>query len=197
MIDALLYAVRDGIRASGMRYGKAECEIMEDGRPPPRMGNVFAAVHGGKTHPGDANDNNLYELYDFDVTLTMRVTIPLDRLGDQMIARNLTLVPEGYKQGFNNKIMQLRAFLHMNWNVVVVTGRTPNSANDNLAAWLTGTVYGFCEPARYRGAEDPALVGAAWMSAEPKAESFAIKSQLSFCDAKRFQPQRAAAGAFT
>lgn len=196
MIDALLYSVRDGIRAAGMNYGKAECEITDDGRPPPRCGNVFVAVHGGRTHPGEANDNNLYELYDFSVTLTMRVTIPLDRIGDQLIARNIQLVPLAQRQGFNAKVEQLRSFLHMNWNVVVVQGQTPNSANDNLIAWCSGTVYGFCEPARYSSAEDPTLVGAAWMSDDPKSEGWAIKSQLKFVNAKRFQPQTQAAGVF-
>ena len=59
MIDALLYAVRDGIRAAGFGYGAAECEIMDDGKPPPRMGNFFVSVHGGKSRPGQANERNL------------------------------------------------------------------------------------------------------------------------------------------
>ena len=196
MIDALLYAVRDGIRAAGFNYGQAECEIGDDGRPPPRAGNVFASVHGGKSHPGSANDRNLYELFDFSVTLTMRVTVPLDRVGDQLIARNLALVPLAQRQGFNAKMEQLRGFLHMNWRITVLQGQTPNSANDNLAAWSSGTVYGFCEPARYEGAEVPTLVGAEWMGAEPESEDFAIKSELRFAGAVRFQPQTASVGVF-
>lgn len=197
MIDALLYAVQDAIIAAGMNYGTAECGIEEDGRPPPRAGNVFVAVHGGRVHPGDANDRNLYELYDFSVTLTMRVTVPLDRVGDQLMARNIVRVPLGYRQGFNAKVDQLRALLHMNWKMVVLQGQTPNSANDNLAAWSTGTVYGFVKPARYQGAEVPVLVGAEWFGAEPESEDFAIKSELRFANAERFQPQTASVGAFT
>ena len=86
-----------------MNYGYAECEIQEDGRPPPRAGNWFVAVHGGRTHPAPANSRNLDELYDFNVTLTARVTIPLDRVGDQLIARNLTLVPHAQRQGFERQ----------------------------------------------------------------------------------------------
>lgn len=197
MIDAILYAVRDGIRAAGMNYGKAECEITDDGKPPPRAGNVFVSVYGGKSHPGSANDNNLYELFDFSVTLTMRVTVSLDRVGDQQIARNIALVPLAQRQGFNAKADQLRAFLHMNWGMIVLQSQTPPSANDNLALWATGTVYGFCEPARYQGAEEPVLVGQAeWMGADPKSEEFAIKSELRFVDAKRFQPITAQVGPF-
>ena len=180
-----------------MNYGKAEVEIMDDGRPPPRAGGWFASVHGGRSHPGDANDRNLYELYDFSVTLTMRVTVPLDRVGDQQIARNVARVPLAQRQGFNAKAEQLRAYLHMNWAITVLQGQTPNSANDNLAAWATGTIYGFVEPARYQGSEAPTLVGAEWMGSEPEADDFAIKSELRFANAKRFQPQTASGGAFT
>lgn len=211
MLDALLYAVRDGIRAASMNYGVAECEITDDGRPPPRAGNVFVAIHGGKTRPGNANDNNLYELYDFLVTLTMRVTIPLDRVGDQLVARNLPLtvnnVPAAQRQGFNAKVEQLRAYLHMNWRRVVLQSQTPNSANDNLAAWASGTVYGFVEPMRYKGAEIPTLQGGEWLGVEPEYErysgknseregQFCMKSEMRFEGAKRFQPLTAAQGSF-
>lgn len=198
MIDALLYSVRDGIRAASMNYGSAECEIMPDGQPTPRCGNFFVAVHGGKSHPGDANDRNLFELFDFSVTLTMRVTVPLDRVGDQQIARNIALVPLGYRQGFNAKVEQLRLFLHMNWRITVLTSQTPASANDNLMAWATAStpVYGFCEPARYQGVEVPRLVGGEWFAADPEAEDTGIVAELQFANAKRFQPQTASVGVF-
>lgn len=198
MIDALVYAVRDGIRAAGFNYGKAECEITEDGHPPPRMGNVFVAVHSGRSSPGGANSRNLDELFGFSVTLTMRVVIPMDRLGDQLIARNLELVPHGLRQGFDHRVEQLRGFLHMNWRITVLIGQTPPSANDNLSAWATGTVYGFAEPARYQpGSKTPTLMGPDWLSADPEAEEFAIMTEMRFDGARRFQPQTAAQGVFT
>lgn len=195
ILDALLYAVRDAIRAAGFNYGKTECDITDDGRPPPRSGNVFVAVHGGKQHPGGANSRNMDGLYDFSVTLTMRVTVPLDRVGDQLIARNVN-IPLAQRQGFNAKVEQLAGFLHMNWTITVLQGQTPSSANDNLAAWTSGTVYGFVEPARYQGQELPQLVGGEWMGAEPEAEDFALKSELRFANARRFQPQTAGTGVF-
>lgn len=197
MIDALLYAVRDGIRGAGMNYDPATCEIMDDGRPPPRCGNFFVSVHGGRSGPGKDNERNLYELFAFTVTLTMRVVVPLDRLGDQQIARNIALVPLGIRQGFNHKVEQLRAYLHMNWQITVLMGQTPNSANDNLIAWGSGTeVYGFVEPARYRGREEPRLVGGEWFSSTPDTEDMGVVAALRFEDAKRFQPQTAAIGPF-
>ena len=196
MLDPLLYAVRDYIRNAGIRYGVAECEITDDGRPPPRFGNWFVAVHGGRSRPGPANRRNLFELFDFSVTLTARVTIPIDRLGDQLIARNITLVPDAQRQGFNAKVEQLRSLLHMNWRITVQQGQVPNSANDNLAAWCTGTVYGFYLPAAYQGAEVPSLQGPDWTGADPDSGEFAIKSELRFAGAERFQPQTAAVGVF-
>lgn len=197
MIDALLYAVRDGIRAGGMNYDPATCEIMDDGRPPPRAGNYFASIHGGRSVSiRGQNDNVLGELFGFSVTLTMRVTVPLDRVGDQQIARNLALVPLGQRQGFNHKAEQLRAFLHMNWRVTVLTGQTPASANDNISAWCTGTVYGFSEPARYQGTDNLRLVGGEWFAAEPDAEDVGITAEMKFMGAKRFQPVTTAVGPF-
>ena len=138
MIDALLYSVRDGIRAAGLNYDQASCEIMDDGRPPPRCGKFFAAIHDGASR--SVGDNQLDERYSFSVTLTMRVTVPLDRVGDQQIARNIERVPLGERQGFNAKAERLRRFLHMNWWITVQTGKTPNSANDNLIAWANSAV---------------------------------------------------------
>lgn len=199
MIDALLYAVRDGIRSAGLNYDHATCEIMDDGRPPPRCGNYFASVHSGVMR--SERDNQLYELYNFMVTLTMRVTVPLDRVGDQQIARNIERIPLAERQGFNAKADRLRRFLHMNWNVVVITGRTPRSANDNLALWAIPypndtTVYGFTEPMRFRSMSTTVLVGGEWFGADPEAEEVGIKADLTFVDCKRFQPVTAASGPF-
>ena len=167
---------------------------MDDDHPPPRCGNYFAAVHGGAITCD--TDNNLDEYYEFSVTLTMRVTVALDRVGDQQMARNITRVPLGERQGFYAKADRLKNYLHMNWGRVVLTSQTPNSANDNLAAWATGTVYGFCEPMRFRRMEFPKLVGGEWFGAEPDAEDVGMKSTLTFGRCRRMQPQTAASGPF-
>lgn len=196
MIDALLFAVRDAIRAAGFGYGKAECEITDDdGHPPPRCGNTFVSVHAGRAR--SSRDNQLFEEYDFSVTLTMRTgRVSIDRIGDQLIARNVPRAPLGTRDGFNAKVEQLRALLHMNWRVVVLTSQTPSSANDNLSAWCTGQVYGFCEPMRYRGPDRIQDVGAEWFGADPEAEDFGLKAEMRFEGAKRFQPQLTPVGPF-
>lgn len=167
---------------------------MSSAEPPPRCGNFFASIHDGAMTA--VGDNQLDERYSFLVTLTMRVTVPLDRVGDQQMARNIERIPLGERQGFNAKVDRLRALLHMNWGFTVLTGRTPNSANDNLAAWATGTVYGFCEPMRFTGVEFPKLVGGDWFGADPEAEDIGLKATLSFGKCRRFQPVTAASGPF-
>lgn len=198
MIDALLYAVRDVIRAAGINFGVAECEIMDSGRPPPRCGNFFAAVHDGTTRSGPANSRNLDELFDFSVTLTARLgRVSIDRVGDQLIARNLARAPLGNREGFNAKVELLRALLHSNWKITVLTGQTPNSANDNLTAWLGGSgVYGFVEPARYRGLPRIAETPADWFGDDPDSTTLGVKAELRFEGARRFQPQTASLGLF-
>lgn len=194
MIDALLFAVRDAIRAQDFGYGEQTCEIMDDGHPPPRMGNIFVAIHEGQSR--STARRNLDEYFAFNLTLTMRVSVPVDRIGDQLLASKLARTASKGQPSFNARMEQLRAFLHMNWNVMVATGQTPNSANDNLAAWLSGTVYGFVEPAMYTGRDKPALVGGEWFGAAPEASDVGLICEMRFDRARRFQAETAAVGPY-
>ncbi len=176
MIDAILYAVRDAIRGAQYGYDHKTCEVMADGHPPPRCGDWFAAVHQGASTSD--SDNCLMEYFAFALTLTARVVISLDRVGDRLLAKQLAR-----ETGFNARAEQLRAFLHMNWGVL-------QDANNNLFAWSKATtqVNGFCEPARYRGMDVPVLVGGEWFNAEPDAMDVGLKAELRFEDARRLQP---------
>jgi hypothetical protein len=196
VIDALLYAVRDAIRAAGMNYDQATCAIMDDGQPPPRCGNYFTSIHGSKSN--NKAVRNLDEIFDFSITLTERITVPLDRLGEQQMARNIELVPLGYRQGFNNKVERLRAFVAgASWRITVLTGQNPNSANDNLSEWATGMVYGFCEPYHYQGVSAAVrLVGGEWFASDPESEEMGLVQELRFGGARRMQPHSAVIGPF-
>lgn len=186
--------MRNGIRAAGLNYDQASCDINDSGQPTPRCGNFYVSIHDGMSR-SDA-DNQLNEWYDFAVTLTMRVTVSLDQVATAQMSRNISRVPLGERQGFYAKADRLRAFLHMNWTITVLQGQTPASANDNLAAWSTGTVYGFVEPMRFQSMENPKLVGGEWFAAEPDAEDMGIKATLQFGRCRRFQPVLAASGPF-
>ena len=167
---------------------------MDDGHPPPRCGNIFIAVHEGASR--STQDNNLDEYFGWNLTLTMRVAVPLDRIGDMLLASKLARTAATGKPSFNARLEQLRAWGHMNCTITVLQSQTPASANDNLAAWNSGTIYGFVEPARYRGAEKPVLVGGEWFGAMPDALDVGLKAELRFDGARRMQPQTAAVGPF-
>lgn len=194
MIDAIIYAARDGLRAANIGLGFAECEIMDDPKPPPRCGNLFASVHDGAMR--NDRQNQLMELYSFAVTLTMRVVVPMDRIGDQLLYRNLVR-DTARKQGFYAKADQIKNLIHMNWAMFILPNQTPPSANDNLTTWVgSGTVYGFCEPAMFLNMEQAKVVGGEWFSAEPEAEDSGVKSTIVFGRCKRMQPQTKPSGPF-
>ena len=201
MIDALITAVVDQIRDKNNKlgYDYATCDVMTDGKPPPRWGgNFFAAVHDGRSRC--SSDNNLDERYDFSVTLTQRLRVPLDRVADQQMYRRMVR-QQAEKEGLSSKAELLRALLHMNWTMTVSQGMTPPSANDNLVAWCNDTVYGFVEPARYTGMPKMDLVGPEWFGAEPSGGTdyeryCGIKAEMTFVNARRLQPQTAVVGPF-
>lgn len=182
MWDPILYAWRDGIRNAGFGYDQTSCDIMPTGEPPPRCGNVFVSVHEGAVRSSAVN--SLDERFDPCVTLTMRVTIPLDRVGNALLASKLArqAMPQG-QPSFNARVQLLKVFLHMNWGLL-------GDANTNLANFLTdgNPVYGFCEPAHFASAEIPVLVGGEWFSGNPESTDVGLKSEIRFEDCRRMQP---------
>jgi hypothetical protein len=175
MIDALLIAVQQDVLGGGFNYDKRSCLIMPDGQPPPGCGDVFVAVHPGGTD-GDMM-NALDQYLGFSLTLTMRVKEPPDRVGDQLLARNVAR-----RVGFNARAHQLGIFLHMNWGVL-------QDANNVLVS-LAGdvmTVEGFCEPAQWASMEVPTLVGGEWFGASPDSEDVGLKAELQFERCRRLQ----------
>jgi hypothetical protein len=192
MMDAILYAYRDAIRLAGFGYADAGlCEIMSDGHPPPRCGNIFVAVH-----PGMSTNNamrNLDEYFGFSFTLTERVSVPLDRVGDQMLASKLARKRGKNNPSFTSRIEQLRSWGHMNWDTGLY------NANVNLSNWRpdeTSPVYGFVEVAHFVSAEQPQLVGPDWFSATPQSGSVGLKAEIRFDGARRMQPQTLPVGPF-
>lgn len=181
MIDALLYAARDAIRGADFGYSEATCDIMADGMPPAACGDIYVAVHQTSTYSDMMGALN--EFWGFFVTLTMRFSVPVDRVGDKVLASKLARQrgPNG-QPSFNARAEQLRAFLHMDWGII-------QDANNNLVAWSTDSpvIYGFCEPAAFKGMEAPVLVGGEWFSADPAGPDTGLKAELRFEDARRLQ----------
>jgi hypothetical protein len=175
MIDALLFAVRDAVLTCGQGYDKRTCDVRDDGHPVPRCGDVYVAVHQGRST--STADNCLDERLGFSLTLTLRVTIPPDRVGDRTLAIKLA-----NSTGFNRRAERLRAFFHQNWSVLGAANNYLVELNPDAQ-----TIYGFCEPARYRGMEIPLLVGGDWFGADPGAEDTGLKAEMRFEDARRLQ----------
>ena len=189
MIDALLFAFRDAIRTLE-GYDAAHCEVMADpdGRPPADCGDWFAAVHQGgdrQVSTGDHAD----DYYAVNVTLTMRVTVPVDRAGDQLLAKKLAAQPgPGGSPSFNARANRIRRLLDADWG-------TMQDANNNLLAMLPDSplVYGFCEPARYRGgANEVQWCYDEWFSASEESAAgevpVGIKATMRFEDCRRLEP---------
>jgi hypothetical protein len=151
------------------------------GKPKPSCGKWFVAVHQGSST--STMMNALNEYFNYSVTLTMRITEPLDRFGSVILASQLarTLAKE---TGFNAKADQLRAFLHMNWGIL-------QDANTFLVNAFPGanTVYGFSEPAHFTGEITPEFALADWFDAETTelASQLGLKAELKFEGARRLQ----------
>lgn len=183
MIDALLFAVRDLVRGAGWGYDAATCEVVAPpGKPPGRFSGVFVGVC--QTPTSSEMDNALDEYFGFDLVLTMSVRVGLDRVGDKMLAlaEARRPGPNGCRS-FNARAEQLRGVQHMGWATIAL-------ANQYMVEWEPGAnlVPGFCEPARYRGMEDPYFVGGEWFWANPESDNVGLVAALRFEGARRLQP---------
>jgi len=192
MIDALLFGVKHHVLVAAWGYGPNSVDIRVDGRPPPSAGDFFLAIH--ETGSQSLMDNALDEYFAFDLTLTQRVTVPLDRLGDQELAKKLARQPGPQGQpSFNARLEQLRAHFHMNWMLLqtannLISDWTPSQGGVALQYQPSATpVYGFCEPPRYRGLERPHFESGTWFAADPEAEEVGLVGSLHFDDCRRLQ----------
>lgn len=179
MLDALLHAVRDALRAGGLGYDYRTCEFTgPEGQPPPRAGDVFLGVHATSAEESNAQ-NILQEYFSYNITLSMRVTnVPFDRVGDQLLAKE-----QAESRGFNRRLRDVIVLLHMNWDVI-------GQANLLMQSWAPdgSTVYGFCEPAMFLSADEASWVTGDWYSAMPEATDVGLKATARFGRCRRFQP---------
>lgn len=184
MIDCLLFAVVDQVQAAGYGYDEATCRITPEGRPPADCGEWFASVHQLGSDCGSMN--SLDEHLGFAVTLTKRVQVPLDRVGDRELAARLARRRGPNRQpSFNARAEQLKDLLHMGWD-------TLQAANNNLMEWFADrVVYGFAEPAHYANMDEPRLVGPEWFVAsdgQPGSPAVGLVAELRFEGCRRLQP---------
>lgn len=183
MMDALLFAVRDRVENAQLGYiVPGTMNIMGDQRPASGMGAIFLSISVGQVLDGESEarnkDNSLDDDFAYEMTLTMRVQVPFDKIGDSQLAVKLAR-----KTGFNRKCEDLVALAHMDWEAIA-------KANQYMLQWLgeDKDVWGFCEPARFRRIEVPHFVTGEWFSAAPEAKDVGLAAAMSFSGARRIQP---------
>lgn len=190
MIEALLLAVRDTIRTSGLGWNETNSEIMGDGpsgagQPPPDVGKWFCAIHQGPQSQDMMNAKNTYD--SFTLTLTARIDgVPIDRIGNVLLAGQVAS-SQARKLNFNARARWLSDILDMDWYGI-------GDANN----WMrkiepdAPVIYGYCEPAHFTGMSDVQLVTGDWFYAKPPESGGnfyqGIKADLSFEGARRLQP---------
>jgi hypothetical protein len=175
MKRALQIALRDVILAGQIGFGREQCEVMPEGKPTPRCGELFLAIHdGGRTN---SKQNSLDEIYDVIATFTMRTKkIPYDKLGTHM------LCSEG---GFHDKVDEIKTFVHMNYLTIMNAANTIITDYATTKGWVS--VYGFSEPLMYLGDDPTRFVGADWFHADPDSMEAGLVQDLRFGRARRLQ----------
>lgn len=152
------------------------------GKPPADCGETFIAVCDGAETTSDL-DFGLDEKYGVDVMVTVRFAyVPDDRAGTEVIDKA--------KVGLNAVCAQVRAALHMNYDVLT-------EANHQIG---DGAFNGFIEPLRINNAGKAEEKHAEWFSAvEPEMDqrtgaymNVGWAKTMSFGGARRVQGMPAA-----
>lgn len=173
-MQALKVATRDAIIGAGLGYTIQTCNLMFEGKPPPNCGAVFLAVHGGTIQ--DTARDSLDELYSVIITLTMRVSIPYDRGGTDLLAKA--------ESGADERLRKLRAKLKHKYTGLLSTANAAILAS----AGAGETVYGFSEPFTNSQIEQPRIVGSDWLHGDPNSTECGIAQNLVLSGARRLQP---------
>lgn len=167
--------LRDTLVSGGLAYPSAVCEVQLGPEPPPVCGEKFVSIHEGSWQAEDIE--GLSETFGLDVTVTFRVAkVPEDRQGT-----NALVGPTG--ASLDEECRKIVACIHLDKGGDAVL----NAANTLLG----GTVNGFCEPPRFRGADIPRLRGPDWFGAEDvssgRIQNMGLSQTLHFGGAKRVQ----------
>lgn len=166
--EVLQRATRDIFRrptdTGGLGLKVADCDMTSGGKPAPRCGKVFYGIHQGGCNATQAG--SLEEYHALDVTITIRLDGPMDRVGADKI--------NDAELGLNRKLHELKTFMTRKQHVVM------NAANDMLA----DDVSGFVEPLRFLGAGSPEERGAEWFASEDDS-ACGLSVTLHFGEAMR------------
>ena len=175
-LRALRLAVRNQLKAAvlsgGLALTQKECEVMLDGRPPPRCGERFVSVHGGTCTLRAEGDPalDLDETYTLLVTVTMRLPrVPFDRIGPDLIDKA--------SSGLDVFCQSVKVCVHKDAD----DNRIIRAANILLGADADGHsgIDGFVEPLRFLGHGDDQVKGPDWFHADPDADGGVVEAGLA------------------
>lgn len=169
---AVLAQLRLAVLSGGMGYEAKNCDLgPPDGQPAPMAGKFWVSIHDGGE--GSEQEGCLEETFGIRLTVSERIDVPLDRVGQKTIDEALL--------GLNDRCMAIRAMM-VNYQYTIM-----NAANTLINAQTGGPFDGFNEPLFYEGPAGPAeLVSGDWFHAEPE-ELAAVRKTLRFGRAKRIQ----------
>lgn len=164
--------LRQNLNVAGV--GPESVELMFDGRPAPRCGDWFVAVHEGEWRVDEAigaADLSLPEAFGVTVTVTRKCGVaPFDRVGTDVLA--------AATKGLLAVCRRVLVCLHMSYRVT-----------DAANAAIGTTANGFFHPLVFRGASATVPQGPAWFNARGVKSNppCGLSRALSFANAQRVQ----------
>lgn len=151
-------------------YTRATCSRTFDAQPPPACGQVFVAVwfDGRRTSEGRTALN---ETFGVNVTVTMRVHQPYDRLVQ-------------HRDDLEVRANAIRALLHAdNYDYRISRAANVLAGFDQTPSQRVG----FCESLTFEGMDAVQLVGGNWFHAPPDKLEVGLAQTLRFGKARRIQ----------
>lgn len=184
---ALALAARDVLR-SELDLLDEVCELAVDqGRPPPSCGERFIGVWAGSRTGNARPSGGLDETYNLNVAITFRIMgkAPFDRVATRMLYSQEENIMATGMEDFADRV---RAVLHKDqYDHSIIRAANQILSSDNFPST------GFCEPLRFMGDDEPALVSSQWFSSNGQ-KPHGVVMLMRFGGARRLQKYSAPAG---
>lgn len=142
------------------------CDETDDGKPTPSAGPVFYGVHPGEWR--NSADDSLDETYGVLVTITMRLDVPWDRAGPELLGKATT--------GLAARCAALRVKVHSSYTLM-----------DLANTLIADPANKFVEPLRFTDGGRRARRGGDWWIASGKEKYAGYSQTMTFGRARRVQ----------
>ena len=114
---ALMVAARNLIRTT-YSLDERHCKITASGKPIPKAGRVFYAVHDfGEQNRAPESDVHFHASGSFSVTISVKTAhVPVDRFDEVLYAPEMDSTQQ--EKGIYDRATKLRDLLHMNYSLM-------------------------------------------------------------------------------